>query len=101
MKNYFQFALFLAFAAASLPSFAHDPKLHKQEGAAAPDCTQMKDMDMNKMDRNDPVMKAMHEKCKGHMDHENMKNGDQQSHDMKDMPDMNQKTRPSTDKDKK
>ncbi len=51
-------ALPLAATAAS----AHDPKLHEQN-AQKPDCAAMKNMDMSKMDMNDPVMKAMHEKC--------------------------------------
>lgn len=45
---------------------AHDPKEHAQQNAdamAGPDCAAMKEMDMSKMDMNDPVMKAMHEKC--------------------------------------
>ncbi|HEY1181500.1 MAG TPA: hypothetical protein VGE56_04285 [Rhodocyclaceae bacterium] len=72
-------------------SWAHDPAEHAKEAAAAkagPDCTSMKNMDMSKMDMNDPVAKAMHEKCmgqknsgdsKGDMDHSQMKGMDQKS----------------------
>lgn len=91
MNTRFPFALSLVLAAYSLPSFAHDPKLHKQSGAAAPDCSQMKDMDASKMDMNDPVMKAMHAKCKNSMKHDGMK----------DMPGMDKKTPPPTTQDKK
>lgn len=48
---------------------AHDPKEHRQD-AEKPDCKAMKDMDHSKMDMDmdDPVMKAMMQKC--------MKDGD-------------------------
>lgn len=52
-------------------AFAHDPKEHEKEqreAQAGPDCAAMKDMDMSKMDMNDPIMKAIHEKCMGHQD---------------------------------
>ena len=48
------------------PVFAHDPAQHAKEAAAAtakPNCAAMKDMDMSKMNMNDPVMQAMHAKC--------------------------------------
>ncbi len=58
----------------SIPlGYAHDPKEHAKEAAAAkagPDCAAMKDMDHSKMDPNDPVMKAMMAKCGG--DHADM-----------------------------
>ena len=75
-------------------SWAHDPSEHAKEAAASkagPDCSSMKNMDMSKMDMNDPVMKAMHEKCMGQkksgdnmdgmsgMDHSRMKGMDQKS----------------------
>lgn len=56
-------------AALSTSVFAHDPSEHKKDGDAQPDCAQMKNMDMSKIDPNDPVMKAMHEKCAAHGDH--------------------------------
>jgi len=80
--------------ALSLPVIAHDPKLHQHQGAAAPDCSQMKDIDMSKMDPNDPVMKAMHKKCKNQMKHDAMQG------DMNDVSGMEKKTPPPTDKDK-
>ena len=48
------------------PVFAHDPAQHAKEAAAAtakPNCAAIKDMDMSKMNMNDPVMQAMHAKC--------------------------------------
>lgn len=53
-------ALLLTADAAS----ALDPEA-RQQNAQKPDCAAMKNMDMSKMDMNDPVMKAMHEKCMG------------------------------------
>lgn len=58
-------AAVLCFVVAS-PAFAHDPKEHEKEAAAAkakPDCAKLKTMDMSKTDPNDPVMKALHAKC--------------------------------------
>jgi hypothetical protein len=61
MKTRFAVALTALIA---LPAAAHDPALHKQDDAKqSADCAQMKNMDMSKMNPNDPVMKAMHEKC--------------------------------------
>lgn len=48
----------------------------------------MKDMDMSKMDMNDPVMKAMHDKCMAQMKHDNMEHGATTHEGMKDMPGM-------------
>jgi hypothetical protein len=53
----------------SVSAFAHDPKEHQKEAAEAAHCAKMKDMDMSKMDPNDPVVKAMQKKCKAQMDH--------------------------------
>ena len=53
--------LVLALSTASVQ--AHDPSEHKAK-PARPDCAAMKDMDMSKMDMDDPVMKAMKEKCR-------------------------------------
>lgn len=53
-------------------AYAHDPKEHAKEAAAAkaaPDCAAMKDMDHSKTDPNDPVMKAMMAKCGGASGH--------------------------------
>jgi hypothetical protein len=71
-----QLVVFLT-AAIAFPAFAHDPSQHKPGDAKDPDCTQMEKMDMSKMDPNDPVMKAMHEKCMDAMTHEH------QGHDQK------------------
>ncbi|MEQ8483982.1 MAG: hypothetical protein RIB46_06435 [Pseudomonadales bacterium] len=51
----------------SLSVAAHEPEKHA-EGAQAPDCAAMKDMDSATMDKDDPVMQAMMEQCKGHME---------------------------------
>ena len=74
MKTRRPIVLIVAFAMLSLPALAHDPKFHQHDAAAAPDCTKMKDMDMSQMDKNDPVMKALRQKCKGQMDHGDMPN---------------------------
>jgi hypothetical protein len=53
-----------AFLAA--PAYAHDPKEHEKEAAAAkarPDCAKLKTMDLSKRDPNDPVVKALKAKC--------------------------------------
>ncbi|HMM68560.1 MAG TPA: hypothetical protein PKC03_16625 [Dokdonella sp.] len=85
--RYTMLALFLALA---MPAFAHDPKEHAREAAAAkagPDCTKLRDMDTSKMDRNDPVLLAMQAKCAGHMDdaahdgHEEGKDGTREHHE--------------------
>ncbi len=114
MKNALKLAIPFALAALTMPALAHDPKMHQQEGAAPADCSKMKDMDMSKMDMNDPVMKAMHEKCKAAMGHDDahphgeeghdMKGMDMKGHDMKgmdmkghDMKGMDMKTPPPAD----
>lgn len=54
---------------------ARDSKEHEKEAAAknaSPDCAQMKNMDMSKMGKSDPAMKAMHEKCMDQMGREGM-----------------------------
>lgn len=95
------FTLGLTTALIALPAAAHDPALHKDDGKAGADCSQMKNMDMSKMDPNDPVMKAMHEKCMKNMqqmpmDHDketqgmkDMKPADKQSDKSKPQNDMN------------
>ncbi|PPE73471.1 hypothetical protein C3942_11710 [Solimonas fluminis] len=50
-------------------AWSHDPAEHAREAAAAkagPDCASMKRMDLSEMDPNDPVTKALHERCRGH-----------------------------------
>ncbi len=56
--------LFVAMYAAT--AFAHDPKEHEAE-SAKPDCAAMKNMDVSKMDKNDPVVKAMLQKCQNEL----------------------------------
>jgi uncharacterized protein involved in copper resistance len=79
---------FLSILALSLSiplAYAHDPKEHAKEAAAAkagPNCAAMKDMDHSKMDPSDPVMKAMMAKCGAAPDHAGM---DRKSGDMKGM----------------
>lgn len=63
MKNLTRITLLSAALFVAQSAFAHDPKEHEKEAAAAkagPDCASM---DMSKMDLSDPVMKAMHDKC--------------------------------------
>ncbi len=63
MKSLTRTTLIAAFLFTAQGALAHDPKEHEKEAAAAkagPDCASM---DMSKMDMNDPVMKAMHDKC--------------------------------------
>ena len=91
----------LAFVLAlAVPAFAHDPKEHAREAAAAkagPDCDKLRNMDTSGMDRNDPVLLAMQGKCAKHMDdaahdgheegkgtdapHEDRHDADEASHD--------------------
>jgi len=75
-------AIVLAFSVQA--ALAHDPAEHAKEAAAAnaaPDCAKMKEMDMSKMDMNDPVVQAMHKKCMGAGKGMDMKG----MHDMKSM----------------
>lgn len=88
MKTRFHIALSTALVALSLPAFAHDPSQHKAQESSGPDCAAMKDMDMSKMDMNDPVMKAMHDKCMAQMKHDDMDHGATKHDDMNDMPGM-------------
>ncbi len=83
MKNHLSMALSLTLAVLSGPTLAHDPNEHEQKDAAAPDCSSLKDMDANKMDMNDPLMKALHDQCKNTPPHDHI-----QGQDMKDMPGM-------------
>lgn len=51
---------------AAQSAFAHDPAMHAAEAAATkagPNCSAMTEMDMSKMDMNDPTMQALHMKC--------------------------------------
>lgn len=61
----------------SVSAIAHDPKEHQKEAAQSADCAKLKDMDMSKMDMNDPVVKALHQKCEAQMHHEH---GDSNKH---------------------
>lgn len=93
MKNLLSIALSLTLAVLSSPTLAHDASMHEPGDAAAPDCSSLKTMDASKMDMNDPLMKALHEKCKNAIPRDSM-----QGHDMKDMPGMNMSTgQPSGD----
>lgn len=48
----------------ALSAYAHDPAEHlKDNEGQKPDCTAMKNMDHSNMDREDPVMQAMMQKC--------------------------------------
>ena len=48
---------------------AHEPEKHMKE-AEKPECAAMKTMDPSKMDRDDPVMQAMMQKCMDEMHQE-------------------------------
>lgn len=64
-----------------LSAQAHDPEEHSKEGQA-PDCAYMKDMDHSKMDKDDPVMQAMMQKCTKAMDHDGAESqGEHTEHD--------------------
>lgn len=59
-------ALIAGLLLATQSAFAHDPAMHAAQAAAnkaGPDCALMANMDMAKMDMNDPVMMAMHMQC--------------------------------------
>lgn len=46
----------------ALSAQAHEPSKHT-EGNEKPNCEKMKEMDHSRMDKDDPVMQAMMEKC--------------------------------------
>ena len=83
MKNHLSMALCLTLAVLSSPTLAHDPSAHEHKDAAAPDCSSLQGMNANKMDINDPLVKALHEQCKNTLPHD-----PRQGQDMKDMPGM-------------
>ena len=85
MKNRCIFLLTIVTTLFTVSAQAHDPAMHEKEAKTA-DCDQMKNMDMSKMDPNDPVMKAMHEKCAAGTKHEPTDKGNM--HDMKGMKGM-------------
>lgn len=51
----------------SLGAVAHEPEKHAKD-AQAPDCSAMMDMKDENMDKDDPVVQAMMEQCRDHMD---------------------------------
>ena len=89
MNTRFSMALFIALTVLSLPVTGHDPSLHRKQGAAAPDCTPVKDMDMSKVDMKDPLMRALYDKCKDQMKGDEMKHDDAGHHD-NDQPGVHQ-----------
>lgn len=46
----------------AVPALAHDPQQHQAQ-PTQPDCSAMTEMDKSPMNTNDPVMKAMQQKC--------------------------------------
>lgn len=62
MNRLFKLATSITILGLSCSVLAHDPSLHKQEGAP-PNCTAFKNMDQSKMDSNDPIMQAMIKQC--------------------------------------
>ena len=95
MKTRFILALLLAFLVPSAPTLAHDPSLHEQDGTA-PECAKMKDMDMSKMDMNDPVAKAMQQQCQDQMKDDD-EDAESHDHSMTNVPGPDTKTPPATD----
>ena len=53
----------MVFSVVAVNTFAHDPSLHKKEGAEKPNCAAIEDMGQSKKDMNDPVMQAMLKQC--------------------------------------
>ena len=80
--------LFTTALLVSILAPAHDPKEHAKEGEA-PDCQALASMDQGKMDMDDPVMQAMHAKCKEAMQDHGGERGndthtDEDAHAMED-----------------
>lgn len=69
--RFFANGILLAATLYSVPSLAHDPKEHQSQ-SAKPDCAALKNMDSSKMDMNDPVMMALHKKCRKEMAHDEL-----------------------------
>ena len=69
MNNHLSIALFVTLAVLSCPTLAHEPNMHEQKDATAPDCSSLKDTDASKMDMNDSPTKALHDQCKNAMSH--------------------------------
>ena len=63
MKAFLSLLFSVAVAAAAAPALADDPGKLPEGGTTAHECPAMKTMDMSRMDMNDPVMTAMHDKC--------------------------------------
>lgn len=59
--------LLVVSSAYAMNAAAHDPKEHAKE-KQAPNCAAMQEMEMGKMDKNDPVMMAMMKKCHKQME---------------------------------
>ena len=71
MNNAIRITLCAAALVITQAAFAHDPAEHAREAAEAKkgaNCAAMKNMDMSKMNPNDPVMKAIMAKCAQHAD---------------------------------
>lgn len=97
MKKYFLLCLVsLPAMMLALYTQAHDPKEHMQNTEKL-DCSAMKNMDHSKMDMDDPVVLAIMEKCKEHMDDENEKKEDKHAKH-KDHADDTHKHHTKTDK---
>lgn len=67
MKLILILALSTGIAAWAVPAGAESHGQHQEHGKSAEDCMAMQKMDKNKMDMNDPAMKAMHERCMAQM----------------------------------
>lgn len=70
--------LIVPFLTLAVTAQAHDPALHKKT-AEAPNCAAMKGMDHSKMNKDDPVMQAMMQKCMQQMHDEQADNSAQDS----------------------
>lgn len=88
MKRIFPIGYVCVLAAMPLSALAHDSNMHKPADAAPADCSSMANMDPSTIDMNDPLMKALFEQCKDHL---------QSGHDANDTPEMHEKPEPPAD----
>lgn len=51
----------------SVSAVAHEPEKHAKD-AETPDCAAMLDMNADEMDQDDPIVQAMMQQCRDHID---------------------------------
>ena len=71
-------AVTLVVALYAAPGLTHDPEEHEAE-STTPECAAIANIDASKVDSNDPVMKAILQKCQAAMDGDD--NDDDGHHD--------------------